>query len=176
MNIGAYLGFVFAPKRALATRRIRSIVELDLAELKREGVTLLLLDIDDTFAGHKDAIPPESISWLKDAAKQLTIALVSNCGEQRRRDVADALGESIAAINSSPDKPGPEAFAEVLQALNIPAAQAAMVGDRRSMDLYGAKLAGIPVRILVEPFSAVHGGLAAPWAYRALRRLENGRA
>jgi HAD superfamily phosphatase (TIGR01668 family) len=175
MRIAPYLGFVFAPKADLATRRIRSVFDLDPAELKREGIRVLLLDIDDTFAGHKDAIPTESVSWLKNAAKELAIGLVSNCGERRRKETFEALGGAVSAINSGPDKPGPEAFTEVLQALGVRPEQAAMVGDRLSMDLYGAKLAGIPTRILVEPFSAAHGGLPAPWAYRALRRLENGR-
>lgn len=176
MKLGAYLGFLLAPKRSIATERLRSVFDLDPSALQRDGIKALLLDIDDTIAGHKDAIPAASIAWIVAAADYLQIALVSNCGARRRQDVAEVLGDSLAAVNSGPDKPGPEAFKEVLQALGIRPDEAVMVGDRLSMDLYGAKLACIQRRILVEPFSAVHGGLAAPFAYRLLRKLENGRA
>ncbi len=175
MKMRAYLGFLFASKRSIATQCVRSIFDLAPAALRQEGVRALLLDIDDTIAGHKDTIPPETISWLSSAAEHLTIALVSNCGPARRAAVADVLGAQVAAINSGPDKPAREAFTEVLNALGIRGDEAAMVGDRLSMDLYGATLAGISKRILVEPFSAVHGGQQAPLAYRLIRQLENGR-
>lgn len=173
MKTRAYLDFLLSPKANIATSRVRSVFDIDLTELQQRGIKTILLDIDDTIAGHRSPVPPDAAAWVASLAPRFAVGIVSNSGPRRRQEVPASLGG--IAINTGPDKPAASAFEDVLQTLGAKAAEAAMIGDRRSMDLYGAMRAGLPVRILVEPFSAVRSGWPAPGWYRLVRWLENGR-
>ncbi len=174
MNVPAYLRFLVSwPKLPIATARFESVFRIDFATLKSRGIDLLIFDVDDTLTAHYDVFSPETLALLRRLKTDFRLAIASNCKASRRAEIIAAIGDLVVSVNERPDKPAATPFKRILKEQSLPASQAAMIGDRVGMDLAGAAAAGIPVRILVQPFSDTIGGQRAAWPLRFIRMLEN---
>ncbi len=171
MDILEYANFwinrIHRPK--IATQEVESIHDIDFNNLKKLGVRLLIFDVDDTITPHKRPLPRKTIRLLK-KLKDFKIAFLSNCSESRRKELAKMIDVYIAPFSSKPGKIG---FTHILEKMSVPGSQAAMIGDKKSMDLWGAKIAGINHRILVKPYSEVFGGHKCSIFVRFFRKLDN---
>ena len=129
-----------------------SIYDLDFADLRKRGYSVILMDLDETL------LPREVISisplllmfieGLKD--KGFKIYLLSNSFHPERVEyVAKKLSLPYASLAG---KPLPFSFEKALKELETKRKDAIVIGDQLFMDILGGKLAGI-YTILVNPMN-----------------------
>ena len=153
--------------------KFKALCDISAEFLMKNGVSLLLLDLDNTIAPYGVASPSAEVTaWanqLKDAGFSLHI--VSNSKKTGRvSSFADALG--IPYIYRA-KKPSPRAVLELLQKLKVAPSKAALAGDQIYTDVLAANSAGVmsivvyPIKF-TNPFLALRFALELP--FRALRR------
>lgn len=142
------------------------IADITPALLAREGVKGLVLDVDETLAEKKTALPPQDIRTFVTGLREAGVGLyiVSNNHHNRVSRFAGALG---LPYRSNGLKPLPLAFFAAVEALGLPKNQVAAVGDQIFTDVFGGHLAGLRVW-LVSPY----GGEPASPFYRFRHRFE----
>ena len=130
----------------------RSVLDIDLAELKRRGIDTLLVDLDNTLLPRDTNVVPADVkAWaagLRDAG--FSACLVSNNWHDRVVRVAQELGFDLVP---KAVKPLPFAFRKALERAGSTAKRAAIVGDQLFTDVLGGKLTGITT-VLIAPMSS----------------------
>lgn len=143
----------------------RAYYELTPAHLRERGITVLLLDIDNTLAPYEQPLPDERLRlWLSDLQRAgVSLGFLSN-----------NHGERVALFNSElglpflcdAHKPLPRKAKRLIKLLGGVPKTAALMGDQIFTDVCCAKLCGA-YAILVPPIWDRHDGLT-----RFKRRLE----
>ena len=110
--------------------------------LEERGIQLLMLDFDNTIVPYTTSIPePLMEQWLLDMKQtDIQLCVVSNSKKNRVKIFCDNYG--IPCITHA-KKPFTKGIRECLAKFNIPASQAALVGDQIYTDTLGANAAGI---------------------------------
>ena len=143
-----------------------SVADIDLDELQRRGVRVLLLDLDNTLVLRNTTEASERVrSWVR-AAKQrgMLVTIVSNNWHERVQQAADDLD---VAIVGKATKPLPSGFRRALRGTDAAPSECAVVGDQVFTDILGGSLFG-STTVLVTPLA---GGSDLPHT-RLLRTLE----
>jgi uncharacterized protein len=111
-----------------------SLAHLPLQELVDRGIRALVLDVDRTLLPRRQAtLPLQAELWLRHARERMPLHLLSNNPSRRRIGaVADSLG---LPYTTSAGKPRRAALRKVLNDLDLPPAQVALVGDRLFTDV-----------------------------------------
>ena len=133
--------------------------------LKQQGITALVLDIDNTLTTHDNPeLPADVAAWL-DARKAegIQFAVASNNHEPRVAPFAQKIGVKWV---SDAGKPLPRGFARAQAQFGVPKEEMALIGDQLFTDVLGARLFGIKA-LLVEPMAPDH-----KWYIRLKRVLE----
>jgi HAD superfamily phosphatase (TIGR01668 family) len=127
----------------------RTLAELPLQELRDRGIAALVLDVDRTMLPRRQAtLPPSARLWLEEARRQLPIHLLSNNpSRQRIGAVAEELG---VPFTTSAGKPRRSALRRVLEQLQLPHGQVALIGDRLFTDVIAGNRLGL-YTVLVKP-------------------------
>lgn len=175
MNYKKYLTFYTEalPKRwRLPTGREKSIFDINFDNLKSE-IDLVIFDFDDTLSDFHGGINSSSEKLLNKLQKlKFNIAVLSNCSEER----ADFLDKLLAKWNilsvRGSNKPSEGGFLQAMQHYNVASDRTMAVGDKLGTDIYGAYLAKIKYRIIVEPYSKLFGGKKAELYNRVVRKFE----
>lgn len=143
-----------------------SASQVDYEALRREGVRLLLFDVDNTLETYNTALPSrETRGWIRQLKKQgFQVMLVSNGKEKRVERFAGALGVSYIYRAL---KPLPMGIRRALDKAGCRPMQAALVGDQIFTDVLGANWAGVHA-VLTKPLSTVDD----EWITRIKRGLE----
>lgn len=128
-----------------------SIFELDLEELKKEGIKGLIFDIDNTLVPYDVAEPTKEIIELFNTLRNETfkICLMSNNVEDRVMRFNQNL--KVFAIHKS-GKPRIKSFKRALELMDLSKEEVAIVGDQIFTDVYGGNRMGVKT-ILVQPVS-----------------------
>lgn len=137
----------FSPKAALD-----SILDVDLASLKDDGKTLLLLDVDNTLLPWKSHdLPQTTIDWVTEAkAMGFGICVLSNT---RHPDRLTKLCEKLELpFLRDKFKPHPRVYEKALEMFERKPDEAIMIGDQLLTDVWGANRAGIDA-IWIKPLS-----------------------
>jgi hypothetical protein len=144
---------------------LKSVHEIDLDELKSDGIDTLLIDLDNTLLPRDtNEVPDELRAWAAEVRDRgFSVCLVSNNWHERVKGVADELGFCLVP---KAVKPLPFAFLKALTLTGSSRAKACVVGDQLFTDILGGKLLGIRT-VLVSPLSETD----LPHTL-ALRRLE----
>ena len=110
--------------------------------LEERGIRLLMLDFDNTIVPYTTSIPePLMEQWLLDMKQtDIEVCVVSNSKKNRVKIFCDIYG--IPCITHA-KKPFTKGIRECLAKFNIPASQAALVGDQIYTDTLGANAAGV---------------------------------
>ena len=110
--------------------------------LEERGIRLLMLDFDNTIVPYTTSIPePLMEQWLLDMKQtDIQLCVVSNSKKNRVKIFCDNYG--IPCITHA-NKPFTRGIRECLAKFNIPASQAALVGDQIYTDTLGANAAGV---------------------------------
>jgi hypothetical protein len=126
-----------------------TLAHLPLEHLLDHGIRALVLDVDRTLLPRRQSVvPPAAEQWLRHALTQLPIHLLSNNpSRQRIGTVADRLG---LPYTTSAGKPRRSALRRVLNELELPPSQVALVGDRIFTDVLAGNRLGL-FTVLVKP-------------------------
>jgi HAD superfamily phosphatase (TIGR01668 family) len=117
--------------------------------METHGLRGLILDVDNTLIGDDEAdVSVEVRAWVELMRSQYPIWLASNNFSDRRiQKVADSLQ---LPYRSRAGKPSRRVVRQVLEAIQLPANQVAMVGDRLFTDTIVGNRLGL-FTILVQP-------------------------
>ena len=120
---------------------------IDLERLKRQGIALLVCDIDNTLVHHGDDATPEIEALFRRLHRMglKTILITDNDQARTQRFLRNLDVPYICDAN----KPSPEAYLRALQMLQVKKSQAVVIGDQIFKDIRGANNSGIP-SILVQ--------------------------
>lgn len=111
--------------------------------LRERSIRLLMLDFDNTIVPYTTTNPTDEMEkWLADMNNlpDIQLCIVSNSHNDR---VPKFCRERSIAVITHAKKPFPKGIQECLQKYNIPAAEAALVGDQIFTDTLGANGAGV---------------------------------
>lgn len=131
-------------------RVCHSVFDIDVARLAKEGITLLLADLDNTLIPYSQSESNELLlKWAKELhANGITLFVLSNSRKSSRvPNFCKAM--DIPYLNRA-GKPRRLGFDKAMKQMGATPEQTIMVGDQVFTDCLGAKNAGIPV-ILVRP-------------------------
>ena len=130
----------------------QSIASIELDELRRRGITTLLLDLDNTLL-RRDAekVTEFALSWIARAREAgFALCIVTNNRHERVVGVAAELGVDLVAKAL---KPLPFAFRQALARTGSTPAETAVVGDQVFTDILGGSIMKMTT-ILVTPLSS----------------------
>lgn len=111
--------------------------------LKKEGVKLLLCDLDNTLRLHSEKEPADELQeWIKDCKKaNVKIVIISNNG---RKKMMQKFCEPIKVdCVWWAKKPMSTKLTEAIQNYKVKPSEAVMLGDKWSTDVLAAKFAKI---------------------------------
>jgi HAD superfamily phosphatase (TIGR01668 family) len=142
----------------VADREFGRFTEITPEYLEKNGITLLLADLDNTLAVRSSHSPTDEVRrWeasLRAAGIRLMVVSNNRSGE-RVENYCRALG--VPYIGHA-GKPGRRGIERAMALAGASAAETAMVGDRVTTDVLGAKRSGITAYIVRQI-----GGLKSPW-------------
>lgn len=126
--------------------------------LHRQGIALLLTDLDYTLAPKAVRRPNEALkSWIAELqGAGITVMIVSNNRSGRR--VTDFCAELGIPYQGHAKKPGTEGLRKAMARAGKGRSETAMLGDKLLTDVLAAKRAGV-LSLMVEPL----GGAVGPW-------------
>ena len=131
---------------------VRNYQNIDIDRLKKQGIKLLLCDIDNTLVAWNDPDSNEKVKAfvkkVKDAGLQ--IALCSNARPARAKRFSKDLGvENVYPLSF---KPLQHNFKKAMAEHGTTPEQTALVGDQLLTDMLGGNIAGI-YTILTAPIT-----------------------
>lgn len=143
-----------------------TLAELPLQQLLERRIAALVLDVDLTLLPWRQStVPRRCQRWLEEAHRQLPIHLLSNNPSRERIGaVAANLG---LPFTTSAGKPRRAALRRVLEQLQLPHRQVALIGDRLFTDVIAGNRLGL-YTVLVKPTDP----LGRPCRHDRLQRLE----
>ena len=126
-----------------------TLAELPLEHLLERNIAALVLDVDRTLLPHRGQQLPRAMElWLRQAQQRMPLHLFSNNPSRSRIGaVAETLG---VTFTSSAGKPRRTPLRRVLEQLQLPPAQVAIVGDRVFTDVLAGNRLGL-YTVLVKP-------------------------
>ena len=138
-------------RKLYPTMYISSIFDININDLKEQGIKGIIFDIDNTLVPYDEEEPNEEIvdffSKLQEAGFKIT--LVSNNTKDRVIKFNKKL--QVFALHES-KKPLGKNFRKALHLMACKKEEAVIVGDQIFTDVYGGNLVGIQT-ILVKPVS-----------------------
>lgn len=111
--------------------------------LKKEGVKLLLCDLDNTLRLHSEKEPADELSrWVEELGKAgVKIVIISNNGRKKMmQKFCEPLGVDCVWWAK---KPVSTKLTEAMQTYNFKPTETAMLGDKWSTDVLAARFAGV---------------------------------
>ncbi|MBQ9011746.1 MAG: YqeG family HAD IIIA-type phosphatase [Bacilli bacterium] len=141
-------------KKIIPQMYVKNIYEIDYGYLKKNKLTNLIFDIDNTLLPTDDKQVPDKLKKMfKNLEQQnFTICIMSNNKEERVKPVAIALNTSYLYKS---DKPNKEAFDKALNLLQSKKENTVMIGDQMMSDIKGANDYGI-YSILTDPLTSIN--------------------
>ena len=164
----------FSPLPSLITD---ALTDLTPEILHARGIRLLMLDFDNTIVPYTSDEPTDKMTeWLKKMNQSdILLCVVSNSHKDRVKIFCARYG--IPCITHA-KKPFTKGIRECLRKFDIPASQAALVGDQIYTDTLGANSAGV-YSILVKAINNHNFWLKArhvlekPFIFAARKRRLN---
>lgn len=138
-------------KLPIPQKSVRSIYEITPEFLKQQGISLLLLDLDNTLAPYStDTAAPELKAWI-DSMKKARVEpfLFSNNKGDRPERFAGQLGVDFVKLAH---KPKQAMLRQVLAEKETDVAHVCIMGDQIYTDVLCASIAGA-YSVVVRPIS-----------------------
>lgn len=131
---------------------LKCVYDIDLEELKSNGIKVIMFDLDSTLMISKSGCYlEETKKWLDRVQKDFEVAVISNNYSEEYLDKVRA--SSTFKVIGSARKPDPTVMQAYLDELGIEPCCAVMVGDRPLTDILGGKRLGCTT-ILVDSINA----------------------
>ena len=120
---------------------LKNIYEIDLEELKSQGIKCLLFDLDSTLMISKSGqFLQETLDWFKSFENDFDTAIISNNKSEKYIENANKIAP--CKVIGKANKPNPKIMGEYLKSKNILPKEAVMIGDRPLTDILAGKLLG----------------------------------
>ena len=134
--------------------------------LQKQGITLLLTDLDYTLAPKAVRRPDGALkAWIAELkAAGITVMIVSNNRSGAR--VTEFCHDLGIGYQGHAGKPSPKGLQAAMDRTGTAPAHTAMLGDKLLTDMLGANLAGV-LALMVEPAGGPKG--AWNWVLHALQ-------
>lgn len=131
---------------------VKNFEHISIPHLKKEGIRLLLCDIDNTLVSYDDKKPNEKVVRFIDSIQEsgIDVSLCSNATKERATRFSEDLHVKETYYFSC--KPLPMKFHKALKEHHLQANQVALIGDQLFTDMLGGNLAGL-YTILTAPIS-----------------------
>lgn len=148
------------------TFHLKNVLMMDRDFLEKNGVTALVLDMDNTLSMHGNPAAEEGVSEWLDQMRALGIKMrvVSNNTNKRVAPLAAKLGLPYTANGAKPLTFG---ITRAMKAMNAKKSETLVVGDQIFTDIMAGNLKGVRTA-LVEPFH-----LEKTWTFKLKRHLES---
>ena len=152
-------------KNFYADAYFENITHISLEYLKEQGISGVILDIDNTLIGHNVPVPDEKIlAHLREFEESgLKLCVVSNNTFERVKKFSEKIGVEYFVYAAL--KPRLKGYRIASETMNISMNCIAAIGDQVFTDVWGAKRAGC-FAILTKP---LHKGKEG--ALIAIKRL-----
>ena len=125
-----------------------SIYDIDLEELKKLGIKIILSDLDSTVMPSKSGtFPVEVMEWINKVRKDFDFAVISN--NKKDNYINTVKSQCDFDVVGRANKPSCKVMREYLTSKNYKPVEAVMVGDRPLTDIVAGKLLGCKT-ILVD--------------------------
>lgn len=133
--------------------RYRRVTDIPLDELRKRGIRLLLLDLDNTLAPYYVGTPTEEVlAWARKMREGgVELMIYSNNTTERPAMFSGIMG---IEYRKKMRKPRPEGVLAILKERGLEKSEVAVVGDQIYTDILCANNAGV-VGILLEPIKLV---------------------
>lgn len=120
---------------------LKNIYEINLQELKAQGIKCLMFDLDSTVMISKSGkFLPKTIEWFNTFLNDFEVVIISN--NKREDYIANANKIAPCPVIGHANKPNPKVMGEYLKSKNISPQEAVMIGDRPLTDIVAGKLLG----------------------------------
>ena len=129
---------------------VPDIFQITPEVLKRRGITLLLLDLDNTLSPYSEHLPPERVRTWMESLKGAGVSfymISNNASEERVKRYAEACGMPYVARAG---KPSPKAVHAAMEQMGKRPEETALMGDQIFTDGLAANRAGI-LSIVIRP-------------------------
>lgn len=126
-----------------ADKKFERFEDVTSGLLKKEGVKLLLCDLDNTLRLHSEKEPADELAdWIEDCRKaKVQIVIVSNNG---RKKMMQKFCEPLdVPCVWWAKKPMSVKLTETMKKYNFKPSETVMLGDKLSTDVLAARFAGI---------------------------------
>lgn len=145
---------------------LKSVLQIDEEFLRKNNVSALVLDLDNTLSMHGNPAAEEGVTdWLDEMrALGIKMRVVSNNTNRRVAPLAAKLGLEFTANGAKPLTFG---ISRAMKAMGSNKDNTLVVGDQIFTDIMGGNLKGVRT-VLVEPFH-----LEKTWTFRLKRKLES---
>lgn len=131
---------------------LKNIYEIDLQELKAQGIKAIFFDLDSTIMVSKSGeYQQETQNWLEKVQNDFIVAVISNNKCVHYLEKVQSV--SNFKIVGNANKPSTKAMRELLKEINIAPHEAVIVGDRPLTDILAGKRLGAKT-ILVGSINA----------------------
>ena len=110
--------------------------------LQQHGIKLLMMDFDNTIVPYTTSVPTQKMAdWLRNMLESdVLLCVVSNSKNDRVKIFCEKY--DLPCITRA-KKPGTRGIRECLEQFEVPAEEAALVGDQIFTDTLGANCAGV---------------------------------
>ena len=120
---------------------LKNIYEINLDELKSQGIKCLMFDLDSTVMISKSGnFLPETLDWFKTFSDKFEVAIISNNKSDKYIENANKIAP--CRVIGKANKPNPEIMKKYLESVGILPQEAVMIGDRPLTDILAGKLLG----------------------------------
>jgi HAD superfamily phosphatase (TIGR01668 family) len=120
---------------------LKNVYDINFEELKKQGITSLMFDLDSTVMVSKSAsFLPETIDWFNTFINDFDVAIISN--NKNDSYIANASQLAPCRVIGKANKPSPKIMKEYLNSINVTPSKAVMIGDRPLTDILAGKLLG----------------------------------
>ncbi len=127
--------------------KLDRITEISADLLKKNNITALLLDVDNTMSTHHGEVFVEGLTdWIKKMQESgISLCILSNSKRKRVEPFAKRLGLNFISLGL---KPLPFGFLRGVKLLKSNRKQTAIVGDQIFTDISGGNLSGLKTVLL----------------------------
>ena len=144
---------------------LKNVYEINLEELKQQGIKCLMFDLDSTVMVSKSAnFLPETLDWFNTFLNDFEVAIISNNKNDKYIENANKIAP--CKVIGRANKPNPKIMKQYLDSVKIEPKNAVMIGDRPLTDILAGKLLGCKT-ILVGSINPTEN-----WPTRFVRALE----
>ncbi len=114
---------------------VRSFKDVNIQQLKRQGIKLLISDLDNTLVPHFTRLPNKEVLAFFDKLRSVGIEIIIMSNNTQKRTGIFAKRAKIDEYYGAAKKPFKSAAKKIMAKRNLDASEVIMIGDQIIMDI-----------------------------------------